>query len=52
VIYLAHPDAVLVAAATYVGLWVTKQQRALPTIDRQHPASQSWPILMTEAIGS
>ncbi len=29
---LAHPDAVLVAGATDVGLWVTKQHRALETI--------------------
>jgi xanthine dehydrogenase small subunit len=28
----AHPDAVFVAGATDVGLWVTKQQRALETI--------------------
>ncbi len=31
-IYLAHPDAVLVAGATDVGLWVTKQHRRLPTL--------------------
>ncbi len=30
--YAAHPDAVLVAGATDVGLWVTKQHRELPTI--------------------
>jgi xanthine dehydrogenase small subunit len=29
---LAHPDAVLVGGATDVGLWVTKQRRALPTL--------------------
>ncbi len=29
---LAHPDAVIVAGATDVGLWVTKQQRVLPVI--------------------
>lgn len=29
---LAHPDATLVAGATDVGLWVTKQRRALPTL--------------------
>ncbi|MET0238499.1 MAG: xanthine dehydrogenase small subunit [Sphingobium sp.] len=29
---LDHPDAVIVAGATDVGLWVTKQQRILPTI--------------------
>jgi xanthine dehydrogenase small subunit len=29
---LAHPDAVLVAGATDVGLWVTKQLRMLPTV--------------------
>ncbi len=28
----AHPDARLVAGATDVGLWVTKQQRVLPTV--------------------
>jgi xanthine dehydrogenase small subunit len=31
-LYEAHPDAVIVAGATDVGLWVTKQHRALPTI--------------------
>ncbi|MCB8839029.1 xanthine dehydrogenase small subunit [Aurantimonas sp. VKM B-3413] len=30
--YAAHPDAVLVAGATDVGLWVTKQHRDLPLI--------------------
>ncbi|WP_343718503.1 xanthine dehydrogenase small subunit, partial [Inquilinus sp.] len=29
---LQHPDAVIVSGATDVGLWVTKQQRVLPTI--------------------
>ncbi|MCG8443275.1 MAG: xanthine dehydrogenase small subunit [Caulobacterales bacterium] len=28
----AHPDAVILAGATDVGLWVTKQHRTLPTI--------------------
>ena len=31
-VYAAHPDAVLVAGATDVGLWVTKQHRDLPTL--------------------
>jgi xanthine dehydrogenase small subunit len=31
-IYSAHPDAVLVAGATDVGLWVTKQHRRLGTL--------------------
>jgi xanthine dehydrogenase small subunit len=31
-IYAVHPDAVLVAGATDVGLWVTKQHRALKTL--------------------
>ncbi len=31
-LYLAHPDAKLVAGATDVGLWVTKQHRVLDTI--------------------
>lgn len=31
-IYAAHPDAVLVAGATDVGLWVTKQHRELKTL--------------------
>lgn len=31
-VYLAHPDARLVAGATDVGLWVTKQLRVLDTI--------------------
>ena len=31
-VYAAHPDAVLVAGATDVGLWVTKQQRLLKTL--------------------
>ncbi|MET3665079.1 xanthine dehydrogenase small subunit [Caulobacter sp. 1776] len=30
--YEAHPDAVIVAGATDVGLWVTKQRRPLPTL--------------------
>ncbi|MBO0904408.1 xanthine dehydrogenase small subunit [Jiella sonneratiae] len=30
--YAAHPDAVLVAGATDVGLWVTKQYRELPLL--------------------
>lgn len=30
--FLAHPDATIVAGATDVGLWVTKQRRALPTL--------------------
>src|SRR6202008_3752209 len=30
--YLAHPDAVLLGGATDVGLWITKQLRALPKI--------------------
>ncbi|MDR7228941.1 xanthine dehydrogenase small subunit [Caulobacter sp. BE264] len=30
--YDAHPDATIVAGATDVGLWVTKQRRALPTL--------------------
>ncbi|TAJ71915.1 MAG: xanthine dehydrogenase small subunit [Phenylobacterium sp.] len=28
----AHPDATVLAGGTDVGLWVTKQQRALPTV--------------------
>ena len=36
-IYAANPDAVLVAGATDVGLWVTKQHRDLPVlIDVSH----------------
>lgn len=31
-IYAMHPDAVLVAGATDVGLWVTKQHRDLPVL--------------------
>ena len=31
-IYAQHPDAVLVAGATDVGLWVTKQRRELPVL--------------------
>ncbi|MBP0617856.1 xanthine dehydrogenase small subunit [Jiella mangrovi] len=35
--YAAHPDAVLVAGATDIGLWVTKQYRELPLlIDISH----------------
>ena len=30
--YAAHPEAVLVAGATDVGLWVTKQRRSLATL--------------------
>ena len=36
-LYAAHPDALLVAGATDVGLWVTKQHRSLPlVIDISH----------------
>ena len=31
-LYLEHPDAILVAGATDVGLWITKQLRDLPKI--------------------
>jgi xanthine dehydrogenase small subunit len=31
-VYEAHPDATIVAGATDVGLWVTKQRRPLPTL--------------------
>jgi xanthine dehydrogenase small subunit len=31
-VYSKHPDAVLIAGATDVGLWVTKQQRHLATL--------------------
>jgi xanthine dehydrogenase small subunit len=31
-VLLAHPDAVMVAGGTDVGLWVTKQHRRLPTV--------------------
>jgi len=31
-VYAAHPDAVIVAGATDVGLWVTKQHRQLRTL--------------------
>ncbi|KAB0679278.1 xanthine dehydrogenase small subunit [Aureimonas leprariae] len=31
-LYAAHPDATLVAGATDVGLWVTKQHRRLPLV--------------------
>ncbi len=31
-LYLQHPDAVLVAGATDVGLWITKQLRDMPKI--------------------
>lgn len=31
-VYSAHPDAVLIAGATDVGLWVTKQHRRLGTL--------------------
>ncbi len=34
--YATHPDAVLVAGATDVGLWVTKQLRELPEIAFLH----------------
>jgi xanthine dehydrogenase small subunit len=30
--YAAHPDAVIVAGATDIGLWVTKQRRSLATL--------------------
>jgi xanthine dehydrogenase small subunit len=30
--YLAHPEATIVAGATDVGLWVTKQRRPLPVL--------------------
>ena len=31
-LYADHPDATIVAGATDVGLWVTKQLRTLPKI--------------------
>ncbi|MEW5686835.1 MAG: xanthine dehydrogenase small subunit [Pseudomonadota bacterium] len=31
-VLLAHPDATILAGGTDVGLWVTKQHRALPTL--------------------
>jgi len=34
--YAAHPDAVLIAGATDVGLWVTKQLRDLPKVAFLH----------------
>lgn len=34
--YSAHPDAVLIAGATDVGLWVTKQLRDLPKVAFLH----------------
>ena len=36
---MAHPDAIILAGATDVGLWVTKQHQALgPTVVRaRHP---------------
>ena len=37
-LYLRHPDAVLVAGATDVGLWITKQLRDLPKIIFLHRA--------------
>lgn len=36
--YQAHPDAVLIAGATDVGLWVTKQLRDLPEVAFLHEA--------------
>jgi xanthine dehydrogenase small subunit len=36
--YEAHPDAVLIAGATDVGLWVTKQLRDLPEVAFLHAA--------------
>ncbi len=46
--YLAHPDAVLVAGATDVGLWVTKGLRDLPDLAFLHAASDLQKI---EALG-
>ena len=37
-LYLRHPDAVIVAGATDVGLWITKQLRDLPKIIFLHRA--------------
>src|SRR5215208_6281813 len=37
-LYAEHPDAVLVAGATDVGLWITKQLRELPKIIFLHRA--------------
>lgn len=36
--YLAHPEATLIAGATDVGLWVTKQLRNLPEVAFLHAA--------------
>jgi xanthine dehydrogenase small subunit len=39
--YVAHPDASIVAGATDVGLWVTKQRRAAADPDQHRPRSPS-----------
>lgn len=44
-LYAANPDAVLVAGATDVGLWVTKQHRHLPVLI---DVSRVWDLAMIE----
>ena len=44
-LYAANPDAILVAGATDVGLWVTKQHRHLPVLI---DVSRVWDLAMIE----
>ncbi|MFN0193422.1 MAG: xanthine dehydrogenase small subunit [Aestuariivirga sp.] len=43
----AHPDATIVAGATDVGLWITKQMRTLPKIIHVHNARELHEITET-----
>jgi xanthine dehydrogenase small subunit len=46
--YLANPDATLVAGATDVGLWVTKQHRSLPKLAFLHACADLRTVTETD----
>ena len=51
-LYLANPDATLIAGATDTGLWVTKHDRALPvTILLSRVHARAWPADATAGGG-
>ncbi len=46
--YAAHPDATLIAGATDVGLWVTKQLRDLPHVAFLNRCADLQPIIVSD----
>ncbi|MFG5381215.1 xanthine dehydrogenase small subunit [Yoonia sp. R2-816] len=46
--YAAHPDATLIAGATDVGLWVTKQLRELPHVAFLNRCADLQPIIVSD----